>query len=177
MSLSFHALPANTFDQFPPWRKSSRDEHLSLDERQEPLAFEPRVSWAYARRQVNKPTPLDANGEIIDVNPGKPRRRRRWWWFLILAIVALVFLASRGLSIYVSALWFGSLGYAQVYWYMFKLKIELFVVFFLITVAILRGGFWLIERAFAPFAFELPPILINQQPLLLPPSPFFLPLP
>ena len=103
---------------------------------------------------MNKPTPLDADGEIIDVSPGRPRRRKRWWWFLILAVVALIFLASRGLSIYVSALWFGSLGYAQVYWYMFRLKIELFVTFFLITVVILRGGFWLIERAFAPFAFD-----------------------
>jgi len=82
------------------------------------------------------------------------KRRKKRWWFLILAIVALMFLASRGLSIYVSALWFGSLGYAQVYWYMFRLKIELFVIFFLITVVILRAGFWLIERAFAPFAFE-----------------------
>ena len=134
------------------------------------------VSWAYAKRQVNKPTPLDADGEIIDVSPGQPRRRKRWWWFLILAIVALMFLASRGLSIYVSALWFSSLGYAQVYWYMFRLKIELFVVFFLITVVILRGGFWLIERAFAPFAFERRTILINQQPVSIAPARFLRPL-
>src|SRR5712692_1892670 len=126
--------------------------------------------------QVSKPIPVDANGEIIDVSPGKPRRRRRWWWFLILAIVVLVFLASRGLSIYVSALWFGSLGYAQVYWYMFRLKIELFVVFFLLTVVILRLGLWLIERAFAPFAFERRAILINQQPVSISPARFLRPL-
>src|SRR5258706_11170748 len=126
--------------------------------------------------KLSKPTPLDADGEIIDLSPGKPRRRKRWWWFLILAIVALMFLASRGLSIYVSALWFSSLGYAQVYWYMFRLKIELFVIFFLITVVVLRGGFWLIERAFAQFAFERRTILINQQPVSIAPARFLRPL-
>ena len=69
---------------------------------------------------------LDPNGEIIDVGRIKPRRRR-WRWFILVAIVLLFFVASRGLSIYISALWFGSLGFSSVYWYMFKLKIELFV--------------------------------------------------
>ena len=54
---------------------------------------------------------LDPNGEIIDVGRGKPRRPRRWLLLIIIAIVILVFLfGSRGLAIYTSALWFGSLG-------------------------------------------------------------------
>jgi uncharacterized membrane protein (UPF0182 family) len=112
---------------------------------------------------------LDPNGEIIDVGQTKPRRRRRRWW-LLLAIVLPFFVASRGLSIYISALWFGSLGYSSVYWYMFKLKIELFLIFFVLTTLILRGGFWLVERAFASFAFDRRTIFVNQQPVNFSPS-------
>src|SRR5882672_12056535 len=87
------------------------------------------------------------DGEIIDVTPGRPRRRR-WLWLLLIVVAALFLGASRGLSIYLSALWFGSLGYAPIYWYMFRLKITLFVVFAVLTVVILRAGFWLLERTF-----------------------------
>src|SRR5215510_9595985 len=99
-------------------------------------------------RLMSQHASLDPNGEIIDVGAGKPRRRRRWVWLVIIALVILFFVASRGLSIYLSALWFGSLGYSSVYWYMFKLKIELFLIFFALSTVFLRGAFWLIERAF-----------------------------
>src|SRR5215510_13521644 len=105
--------------------------------------------------------PLDVDGEIIVVSPRKPRRRR-WWWLLLLAAAAVVFGASRALSIYVSALWFDSLGYSAVYWYMFRLKIELFLIFFLLTIVILRGAFWLIERTFESFVSERRTNMINQ---------------
>jgi uncharacterized membrane protein (UPF0182 family) len=118
---------------------------------------------------MSHPVSLDSNGEIIDVSPIRPRRKR-WRWFVLLAILALLFVASRGLSIYISALWFGSLGYSSVYWYMFKLKVELFAVFFVLTVLILRGGFWLVERAFAQFALDRRTILVNQQPVNFSPS-------
>jgi uncharacterized membrane protein (UPF0182 family) len=118
---------------------------------------------------MSQPISLDPSGEIIDVGPSKPRRKR-WRWFIILAILALLFVASRGLSIYISALWFGSLGYSSVYWYMFRLKVELFAGFFLLTVLILRAGFWLIERAFSAVALDRRTILINQQPVNFAPS-------
>jgi uncharacterized protein len=106
--------------------------------------------------------PFVSNGEVIDVTPRRRRRRLRWG-VLGIVIVALFFIASRGLSIYVSALWFDSLGYSSVYWYMFRLKIELFLTFFALTVLVLRGGFWLIERAFGAFVFSPRAIVINQQ--------------
>ena len=118
---------------------------------------------------MSQPISLEPNGEIIEVGHTKPRRRR-WRWWLLLAIVLLFFVASRGLSIYLSALWFGSLGYSSVYWYMFKLKIELFLIFFILTTLILRGGFWLVERAFASFAFDRRTIFVNQQPVNFSPS-------
>jgi uncharacterized membrane protein (UPF0182 family) len=118
---------------------------------------------------MSQPISLDPRGEIIDVGPSKPRRKR-WRWFILLAILALLFIASRALSIYISALWFGSLGYSSVYWYMFRLKVELFAGFFVLTVLILRGGFWLIERAFSAVALDRRTILINQQPVNFAPS-------
>ena len=119
---------------------------------------------------MSQPISLDPHGEIIDVGSIRPRRRKRWRWFILLAILVLLFVASRGLSIYISALWFGSLGYSSVYWYMFKLKVELFAVFFVLTVLILRGGFWLVERAFAQFTLDRRTILVNQQPVNFSPS-------
>jgi uncharacterized membrane protein (UPF0182 family) len=118
---------------------------------------------------MSQPISLDPHGEIIDVGRVRPRRKR-WRWFILLAILVLLFVASRGLSIYISALWFGSLGYSSVYWYMFKLKVELFAIFFVLTVLILRGGFWLVERAFAKFALDRRTILVNQQPVNFSPS-------
>ncbi len=124
---------------------------------------------------MSKPIPFESEGEIIDVSPRRPRRPRRWWW-LVLAGAALLFLASRALSIYISALWFGSLGFSSVYWYMFRLKIELFVIFFVLTLLILRGGLWLIERGFARFAFDSRTVFINQQPVNISPGRFLRPI-
>jgi uncharacterized membrane protein (UPF0182 family) len=118
---------------------------------------------------MSQPDSLDSGGEIIDVGHTKPRRRR-WVWWPLGAIVLLIFAASRGLSIYISALWFGSLGYSAVYWYMFKLKIALFAIFFVLTVLILRGGFWMVERAFVSIALDRRTIFVNQQPVNFSPS-------
>jgi uncharacterized protein len=118
---------------------------------------------------MSNPLPFLSDGEVIDVTPRNPRRKRLWA-VLGIAIVGLIFIASRALSIYVSALWFDSLGYSSVYWYMFRLKVELFLIFFALTVLILRGGFWVIERAFAPFVFSPRAILINQQSVNISPQ-------
>src|SRR6266705_1160742 len=119
---------------------------------------------------MSQPMPFDTEGEIIDVGAPRSRRRGRWRWFVAIAIIILLFLSSRALSIYLSALWFGSLGYASVYWYMFKLKIELFVAFFVLTAVIVRAGLWLVERAFAEFSFDRRTIFLNRQPVNFSPA-------
>ena len=124
---------------------------------------------------VSEPIPFDPDDDVIDVGPN-PRRRRRWWLWILVAILVALFLSSRILSVYVSALWFGSLGYSAVYWYMLKLKIELFLIFFVLTVLILRGAFWLIERVFASFAIGPRTVFINQQPVSVSPGRFLRPL-
>src|SRR5438477_12641077 len=88
-------------------------------------------------------------GKVIDVGPSK-RRRKRWLW-LLAALILLFVAASRASSIYLSALWFGSLGYSGVFWYIFKLKLALFIALLVLTTGLLRLAFWLIERAFAQF--------------------------
>src|SRR6185436_20207205 len=111
--------------------------------------------------------------EVIDVGPPKRRRWRRW---LIAAIVLLLLVLSRGLSIYLSAAWFNSLGFSSVYWYIFKLKVGLFLAFLLITTAILRTAFWLLERTFAAETMGKRTIVVNNQPIQFAPGRFVKPI-
>ena len=125
---------------------------------------------------MSQPIPLDRDGDVIDVGRTKPRRRRIWRWVLLAAIIILFIAGSRALSIYLSALWFGSLGYSSVFWFIFKVKLELFLIFLLATTAILRGALWLIERAFADFSFGRRTVFINQQPVNFSPARILRPL-
>jgi uncharacterized membrane protein (UPF0182 family) len=111
--------------------------------------------------------------EVIDVGPTR-RRRLRWWW--IVAPLLLLLVLSRGLSIYLSAAWFSSLGFSAVYWYIFKLKVGIFVAFLLITAAILRAAFWLLERTFAAHTMEKRTIVVNNQPIQIAPGRFVKPI-
>ena len=122
---------------------------------------------------MSKPFPLPADAEIIDVGPPKKRHGLRW---LLVVVAVLLVVASRGLSIYISALWFGSLGYSVVYWYIFKLKIGLFAAFAVLTVVVLRGAFWLLTRAFGSLALERRTIMLNNQTVQFSPSRFVNPI-
>lgn len=112
------------------------------------------------------------NGTVIDVTP---RRRRLWIWILI-AVVLLFVSFSRILSVYLSALWFGSLGYSSVYWYIFKTKALLFVGSALLTALLLSATFWLFQRLFGAYAFENRTIVLNNQPFQFSPARFIRPL-
>src|ERR1041385_8872036 len=114
-------------------------------------------------------------GAVIDITPKKPRLGR-WKWLVVVALVLLIFIASRAVSIYISAAWFGSLGYSSIFWFIFRAKLQLFLVFFVATTLILRGGFWLIERAFASFSFGQRTVFINQQPVNFSPARLLRPL-
>ncbi len=116
--------------------------------------------------------PLRDN-EVIDVGP---RPRRRWRRWLIGALVLLVIVLSRTLSIFLSAAWFSSLGFAAVYWYIFKLKVGLFVAFAVLTIVLLRTAFWLLEKAFPAQTMEKRTIVVNNQPVQFSPARFVRPL-
>lgn len=116
--------------------------------------------------------PLRDN-EVIDIEPPPRRHWRRW---LIGALVLVVIVLSRGLAVYLSAAWFSSLGFSAVYWYIFKLKIGLFVAFAVVTVLLLRTAFWLLEKAFAAQTIEKRTIVLNNQPFQFSPARFVRPL-
>src|SRR6266540_5752563 len=107
--------------------------------------------------------------ETIDWPPTrKPPRRGR---LLLLAVVALIVIgAGAALSYYVDALWFGSLGYADVFWKTLNLRAQIFTGFFLVTFLVLYGSYLLLKPARLGELAGLP-ILINGQPIKLPVEP------
>jgi uncharacterized membrane protein (UPF0182 family) len=111
--------------------------------------------------------------DVIDVGPRK--RGRLKWWLIAAAIILLISL-SRILSIYLSALWFGSLGYSSVYWYIFKLKLALFFGTALLTALLLSATFLLFQRLFGAYTFESRTIILNNQPFQFSPAKFIRPL-
>ena len=111
--------------------------------------------------------------EIIDVGP-RPRRRLKIW--LIVAAILLLVSLSRIVSIYISALWFESLGYSSVYWYILKTKIALFAVSAVLTALLLSATFVLFQRLFGAYAFEKRTIILNNQPFQFSPAKFIRPL-
>jgi hypothetical protein len=67
--------------------------------------------------------------ESIDWPRGyKPRSRRRL--LIIIAVAAVILFGGRAaLSYYVDALWFGSLGYADVFWKTLGMQWGIFAAF------------------------------------------------
>src|ERR1039458_4603387 len=105
-------------------------------------------------------------------HPPHPRRRRRRRFLLIMAVlVGIVFGGPSALSYYVDVLWFGSLGYGDVFWKTLSLEWGIFAAFAAATFLILYGSFLALKRAHLP---ELPSghtIVIGGQPLKLPVEP------
>src|SRR6266849_6674811 len=88
--------------------------------------------------------------ESIDWPPTHPPRRRRRF-FLILAVLAgIVFGGRTALSYYVDVLWFGSLGYGDVFWKTLSLQWGIFAAFTAATFLILYGSFLALKRAHLP---------------------------
>jgi uncharacterized membrane protein (UPF0182 family) len=113
-----------------------------------------------------------ADSEVIDVGR---RRRRHWRRWVLAAIALLLIILSRTLSIYLSAAWFSSLGLSSVYWYIFKLKLGLFLAFALATALLLRSVFWLLELHFRSHALEKRTIVLNNQTVQISPERFVRP--
>jgi uncharacterized membrane protein (UPF0182 family) len=104
--------------------------------------------------------------EIIEWQQ-QPRRRRLF--FLVLAIVAIVIFSSRtALSYYVDALWFGSLGYGEVFRRTLSLQWAVFAVFFAVTFLFLYGWILALRRAYQPDLPDDHMMVIGGQLLKLP---------
>ncbi|HEV2115696.1 MAG TPA: UPF0182 family protein [Terriglobales bacterium] len=103
--------------------------------------------------------------------PVRPSRRPRWL-LVVLAVVVIVLLGGRTwLSYYVDALWFGALGYGEVFWKTLSIQSAVFLAFAAATFVILYGTFLLLQWAYLS---DLPighTIWIGGQPLRLPVEP------
>jgi uncharacterized protein len=111
--------------------------------------------------------------ESIDWPPaltGRPRRRGRL--FLFLAVLAGILFGSRtAFSYYVDVLWFGSLGYGEVFWKTLSLQSGIFTTFFAATFVILYGSFFALKRAHLPDLPDGHTIFVGGQPVKLPVEP------
>ncbi len=111
--------------------------------------------------------------EIIDYpTPEKPRGMRFAAFFLI-ALILLVFLGGRtAISYWVDLQWFGSLGYAPVFWKTFWLEWGTFAAFSAATFLVLFGAFLALRHVHANDLPEKYTIYFNSQPVELPVAKF-----
>ena len=90
--------------------------------------------------------------------------------FLFAAIALLLVSGTTTLSYYVDALWYGSLGYRDVFWTALNLRAGVFSAFTLVTFLALYGSFLILKPGKLGDLSAIP-ILINGQPLSLPVEP------
>ena len=102
----------------------------------------------------------------IDGGRRPPRRRR--FFLIVLLIIFVIFGSRAALSYYVNALWFGSLGYGDVFRKTISLEATVFVVFFAATFFIIYGWFLALRRAYQPDLMSGGLIFIGRQPVKLP---------
>ena len=110
--------------------------------------------------------------ESIDWPPPHTPSRHRRRLFLILGVIAAIIFGGRtALSYYVDLLWFGSLGYGDVFWKTQSLQWGIFAAFTVATFLILYGSFLALKRAHLPDLPSGHTIYIGGQPLKLPVEP------
>ncbi len=98
--------------------------------------------------------------------------RRRFPLILLLVLLAVIFIGGRtAVSYYVDALWFGSLGYAGVFWKTLRIQSAVFSAFAGATFLILYGSFLAMKRASLDHLPSGHTIYIGGQPLQLPVDP------
>ena len=107
--------------------------------------------------------------ETIDwpQEPSLPRRSRRGLPIVLVVIAVVMFGSRTGLSYFVDALWFRSLGYGEVFWKSAGLQWGIFAGFAVATFVVLYGAFWLLRRAHRDDMPSGHTIFVNGQPIKL----------
>jgi uncharacterized protein len=98
----------------------------------------------------------------------RQRPRRRVFLFIFVVLAAIFFSSRTVLSYYVDALWFGSLGYSEVFRKTIGLQWLVFALFFAATFLILYGWFLGLWRAYQSHLLGGGPIFVGGRPLRLP---------
>ncbi|HWZ44612.1 MAG TPA: UPF0182 family protein [Candidatus Saccharimonadales bacterium] len=95
-------------------------------------------------------------------------RRRRRLLVLLAAVVSFIFGVSVALSYYVDALWFGSLGYGDVFWKRQGVQWVVFAAFAVTTFLFLYGSFLALKRVHRTDLWNSQTVLIGGQIVTLP---------
>ncbi len=107
--------------------------------------------------------------ETIDWPMRGKRRSSRWVLYLLIAAVLLIFIGGRtAISYWVDLLWFGSLGFASVFWKTFALEWGTFAVFAVLTFLILGSAFLALRHSHAGDLPDTHTIYFGGRPIELP---------
>ena len=100
---------------------------------------------------------------------GSRHRRGGLIWILVAALVLVVLFSFRTLvSWYVSNLWFGSLGYADVFWRSLRIQWEIFAVFIALTFILLYGWCLILVRSNAASLRSAGTFVFNGRTIQIP---------
>src|SRR6202162_6420385 len=98
----------------------------------------------------------------------RQRPRRRVFLFIIVVLAVIFFSSRTVLSYYVNSLWFGSLGYAELFRKTISLEWLVFAVFFAATFLVLYGWFLALWRTYKPYLLGGGPIFVGGRQISLP---------
>ncbi len=112
--------------------------------------------------------PIDWPPPRTPRSPLSQRRRVRLILIAIFAVLAIVFGGHAASSYYVDALWFGSLGYGEVFWKTLSFQSGVFAAFAAATFLILYGAFLALKRTHLEDLPSGHTIFIGGQPVRLP---------
>jgi uncharacterized membrane protein (UPF0182 family) len=101
-------------------------------------------------------------------SPRSPRRRLLLVLAILVTVLAVVFGGRIATTYYVDALWFGSLGYVDVFWKTLGVQSGVFAAFAAATFLILYGSFLALRRAHVNDLPSSHTIFIGGQPVSLP---------
>jgi len=108
--------------------------------------------------------------EPVYLPPRSARRTRNRGILIAIAIVIVVLLFSARslLSYYVESLWFGSLGYAGVFWKSLRLEWSIFAIFAIVSFAVLYGWVLILLRTTGPEIRSASTIVLGPRVIHIP---------
>jgi len=111
------------------------------------------------------PVTIDSSHEV------RPRRAGRRLLLSLIGLVVLFSFSRAFLSYWVDLLWFGALGYSQVFWTTLEIHAGVFLTAAIATFALLYGGFTALRRLYQDDLPAERTILVGGEPVNLPIGP------